>query len=483
MMKNYFIKNLKAAILASVVVLTLVFPFQLDAQGIFFSETFAGTFPPAGWSIHGGLLPTNGSPVTLGPVTSAYSWKTASFANNPGSPRGAVIDIFGSVSVREWLITPEIDFGTTGSAILEFDMAFVKWGSRSPADGTRSDDQFMVLVSQDGVWTLQKAVAIWNNVRSRSLNAITSSPSGEHVEVQIQGIKGNARIAFYAESTISNGDNDLFIGNVLLTNGSTATVNELSDASVCAGGSHTFEIAATGTNLTYQWYKGNNPILGPSGNGNKLTISNATKEDYELYYVVIKNNVGTRVSNKVRLWVAEPLPEHINLTEYPNPAVVGASYPLAIAGHPDVTKYTWSSTFAGATFTSQYEKNKANVIFSGAGIGNGKILVEMEHVCGNRIVSQDVMVKYPTGIEDIANNKTWVGPNPVTTELRIENGNLKIENVVVVNAAGQNIYQANPKSSNVQINTAYWPKGIYLVKVTTGLQGKNSTKSYKIIKN
>ncbi len=254
------------------------------------------------------------------------------------------------------------------------------------------------------------------------------------------------------------------------------------DASICEGGSYTFTVLATGDNLDYQWYKGNNLILGAFSNQNELTISNATKDDYELYYVVIKNDVGTTVSNKARLWVAAPLPEQIAITKYPNPAIVGTAYTVAVEGHTDVTNYSWGYSLDGAIFNSLPDKEDATVVFLSTAAGNGVLSVNLEHVCGNRTVTQNISVKYPAGIDNIANNKVWIGPNPTTTELTIENGDLKIDNVVIMNASGHNIYQAKPNTANLQINTTNWPKGIYFVRVTTGLPGENNSKVYKVIK-
>ncbi len=258
---------------------------------------------------------------------------------------------------------------------------------------------------------------------------------------------------------------------------------ELADISICRGSSHTFKIAATGENLKYQWYKGNFPILGNLGNKNELTISNATEHDYDLYYVVVENEGGSAISNKARLWVVEPLPENMKLTQYPNPAISGIKYPVEVEGRIDIKKYSWSYSLGGATFQPLSEDNKATVVFSNMSAGNGTISVNLEHICGNRTVKQNIQVKYPTGTETIAESKIWVGPNPVTSELNIESGNLKIESVVVTDASGRNIYQVSPNTPNLRINATNWSKGIYLVKVTTVLAGENNSKVYKMIKN
>ncbi|MDR3060626.1 MAG: T9SS type A sorting domain-containing protein [Dysgonamonadaceae bacterium] len=256
-------------------------------------------------------------------------------------------------------------------------------------------------------------------------------------------------------------------------------LQEPADATICIGDSHTFEVITEENNLTYQWYKGNFPI--PGANKNTLTISDATLSDYELYYVEIKNGNSITISRKARLWIAKPLPEQMYLTEYPDPAIIGKTYPVAVTGYPDITKYTWSYSMTGARFNPSYnDRNKAQVTFYDSAAGNGKIIVEMEHVCGNRTVTQDISVKYPTGMDEMLNNRTRVAPNPVKDQLTIDNGQLTITDIRVSDTNGRIIYKAKPGVSGHQIQTSDWPSGIYLVKVTSS---NNTSKVYKIVKN
>ena len=248
-------------------------------------------------------------------------------------------------------------------------------------------------------------------------------------------------------------------------------INDLSDAVICKGSSHTFTIGVEGDNLTYQWYKGNNLIQGVRGN--TLTISDATKSDYEFYYVKIKNDGGTTYSKKVRLWVADPLPTQLKLSEYPDHANIGKTYLVAIEGYPDVTKYTWSYSLKGATFKSSQlsDRDEAEVIFSEEAVGHGKIILEMEHICGNRTVtSENILVRYPTGIDDIfADVQVSVYPNPVKNMLNIKSNALKINQIELINSSGQSMYknQGSNQGNTSTINTLGWTKGTYILKIVT----------------
>ncbi len=250
------------------------------------------------------------------------------------------------------------------------------------------------------------------------------------------------------------------------------------DGSICIGGNYTFTVEAAGGDLIYQWYKGNNPIMG--ANTNTLTINNATRGDYEQYYAVIKNSLMTVTSSKATLWVAEPLSDNMKITKYPNPAITGLKYDLVVDGYIDVNKYTWSYSVGGATFNlSPNASNEASVVFSGAAAGKGTISVVLEHVCGNKTITQDIVVKWPTGIADINNNKIWIGPNPMKERLTIDS-QLAIDNVTISDLSGKIIFKSSSVvGSQLSIDCSGWAKGVYLVKVDKG----NNINVYKVIKN
>ena len=67
-------------------------------------------------------------------------------------------------------------------------------------------------------------------------------------------------------------------------------------ASLNVGGSHTMSVVATGTNLTYQWYK-NGVLISTGGNTDTYVISNATSSDAGSYTVSVTDNIGTTVTS------------------------------------------------------------------------------------------------------------------------------------------------------------------------------------------
>ena len=206
------------------------------------SETF-GTTIPTGWTMYSGLLSAEGT-ATLTPATYGWSFGTGNnvFDNH------ARCNIYGNY--QRWLVTPAF---TLSSSTFTFDMALTVYtssSSASPTPGNQPDDKFVVLVSTDNMatWTILRQ---WDNAGSEYVyDSITNDANGEAVSIDLSAFVGQTvRIAFYGESTVSNGDNNLHIDNVVIGNPQTI-VDEWQTVTVD-------EAAATLTGLMpatiYEW--------------------------------------------------------------------------------------------------------------------------------------------------------------------------------------------------------------------------------------
>ena len=114
---------------------------------------------------------------------------------------------------------------------------------------------------------------------------------------------------------------------------------------ICPGASHTFTTSATGTNVTYQWYKGTTAISG--ANLNTYTISNASAGDAGNYTVIAKGECGEVRSTMVTLVVNEvPV-----ITSQPSAATVcaGTTVNFNVAATGTGITYQW---YKGATALS-----------------------------------------------------------------------------------------------------------------------------------
>jgi len=88
-----------------------------------------------------------------------------------------------------------------------------------------------------------------------------------------------------------------------------------------------------------------------------------------------------------------------------------------------------------------------------------------------------VTAKRTLGINDLHDSKLNYYPNPVTNVFTINNP-VNITAVNVYNTLGQVVINQKTNSTNVQLNLQTLTSGVYIVKVTSGL----NTQSFKIIK-
>src|SRR5207247_3077290 len=69
----------------------------------------------------------------------------------------------------------------------------------------------------------------------------------------------------------------------------------------CAGTSASFSVSATGTSLTYQWYKGGSTLAGQTSSS--LTLNNVSSSDASTYSVIVSGVCGDPVTNSASLTV------------------------------------------------------------------------------------------------------------------------------------------------------------------------------------
>jgi hypothetical protein len=86
--------------------------------------------------------------------------------------------------------------------------------------------------------------------------------------------------------------------------------------------------------------------------------------------------------------------------------------------------------------------------------GYNKVIVSYENVRPLGIVSHTL------------NNLVRVYPNPTAGELRIESGELKIENVAIYDISGKIQKTENWETKNT-IDISYLPAGVYFLRITT----------------
>ncbi len=190
------------------------------ALGVPFLEKFTSNSIPDGWTKDSCLLSRAFAGAT--PVVYSNSWY---FTNSLGSYTGTADGYYAcinnySTSKKDWLITPDITIKVAADASVQltFDVALTPY-KNSIADRDKGvDDQFAVLISTDGgnTWTRSNAT-VWNNLGDGSADYVYNDLPEKLQTVSIDMTKyigQTVRVAFYAESTVSNADNYILVDNV-----------------------------------------------------------------------------------------------------------------------------------------------------------------------------------------------------------------------------------------------------------------------------
>ena len=184
-----------------------------------FSQATATMFPPRCWArydqkasdVFGGAELKNVTTSSF--LSGIWQYDNSTYGMNTGGK--AKINIFGN-STYGWLVTPSIRLEV--NSVLEFDLSFTKHNSSDKATDTRADDKFMVIVSTDNGTTWAEANAtVWSNDSTATHRLNNVSNIATPFTVDLSKYSGVVKIAFYAESLVgSNGDNDLYLDNILV---------------------------------------------------------------------------------------------------------------------------------------------------------------------------------------------------------------------------------------------------------------------------
>ena len=184
-----------------------------------FSQATATMFPPRCWArydqkasdVFGGAELKNVTTSSF--LSGIWQYDNSTYGMNTGGK--AKINIFGN-STYGWLVTPSIRL--EANSVLEFDLSFTKHNSSDKATDTRADDKFMVIVSTDNGTTWAEANAtVWSNDSTATHRLNNVSNIATPFTVDLSKYSGVVKIAFYAESLEgSNGDNDLYLDNILV---------------------------------------------------------------------------------------------------------------------------------------------------------------------------------------------------------------------------------------------------------------------------
>jgi hypothetical protein len=137
----------------------------------------------------------------------------------------------------------------------------------------------------------------------------------------------------------------------LTVNPATLITTQPSAQTVCAGTSASFTVAATGTNLSYQWRKGGTNITGATNATYTITTTSST--DGGSYDVIVTGSCGAQTSNAVSLTVNAVTAITTQPTAQTSCAGSAATFSVSATGTNLV--YQWrkgSTNITGATAAS-----------------------------------------------------------------------------------------------------------------------------------
>ncbi len=315
------------------------------SEALPFTEDFSATLANNQCWRGSSTLYAAGVTPTLGSIT---GWAYQSSTNN-GLPAGHYrVNIYGT-SCKYWLITPSIDFTTASNPLLTFDAAFTVYTSSSSDPANTSDiadDKFMVLASTDGGST-------WTVANNFDLTTLASS-TYQTQYVDLSAFAGQTvRIAFYAESTVSGGDNNLHIDNISVDESTGDICYPVTNLSVVEMTSNSATISWNGTSADSYTVtvldQSNQQVGTPLTQTDTSCVLTGLQMDND-YTVTVVANCGSDVSS------ASTISIHIGYC-LPNPTSVDNS------GITNITIGSMSNSTSHPT-TSPYYINNSSMVAS-----------------------------------------------------------------------------------------------------------------------
>jgi hypothetical protein len=178
------------------------------------------------------------------------------------------------------------DFANSlGSSIVNNSIIF---GGHTPCNGCLNGDGNIDPLFGDntGNYKLLDCNPV-SNIASPAIDAGNNSliPTGINTD-----LLGDARIQ---NTTVNIGAYESTTG------GEVIITSQPQSAEACLGDNITFEVEATGTDLTYQWYKNNNLLF--HSNQATLTINNVNSNDFGDYYVEVRGLCENKTSDIVSI--------------------------------------------------------------------------------------------------------------------------------------------------------------------------------------
>ncbi len=184
--------------------------------------------------------------------------------------------------------------------------------------------------------------------------------------------------------TSNSGCVSVVFTQALVVSAPPAITTQPTNQTSCTGGNVSFTVAATGSGLTYQWYKAAAPITGATAA--TYTITGVTAGDAANYYVVVSGTCAPAVTSSTVSLTISSSPV-INTQPAPVTACAGSTATFSVAATGSGLTYQWrkgGSNISGAT-SSSFVINPV----SGTDAGSYDVVVTST-TCGTSVTSTAV---------------------------------------------------------------------------------------------
>ena len=274
------------------VVIVAVFEIATRAQNCTFTAPYSedfneDTIQPSCWTRYEGIA----SSVMAGaPLTATSSgWE---FSNTlVFGEYHATLNMYGT-NCHHWLVSPDISLSGISVPYLSFDVAMTSHNDAGLVSNFygQQDDKIQVFFSTDGgaTWTDSG----WGY---SSGGFLWISNTGQTVFLSLSGYTGQTiRIAFYGESSVSNGNNDLHIDNVFVGETHSCLPPSLFHANNVTTSSANLSWTENGTATSWTLEYGPAPLIPGTGTistiSNNPTFSLSNLQDNTTYTVLLTSN-------------------------------------------------------------------------------------------------------------------------------------------------------------------------------------------------
>ena len=266
-----------------------------------FVQTFDATSLPQCWERYTGWASNVFAGGGLASTTGSWTFNSTDVFG----AYHARLNIYGT-SCNKWLVTPNIDLNGISYPTLTFELALTAYnGGGAITPNNQPDDKFMVIISTDdgATWSAANAI-VWSNDGNGDFVYDQIPATGQEISISLSDYANQSvMIAFYGESTVSNGDNYLRIDNVMVNAATSCPKPSSLDVTAVTSSSVTLAWTENGTatawNIEYGptgYQQGSSAATIVPANTNPFTINNLTMGTYDFY-------VQADCENEQSLWL------------------------------------------------------------------------------------------------------------------------------------------------------------------------------------